>query len=152
RTISGPVICCGWFGLGASARKQRSDIPRRTDRHELKLSEVAPLEHPLHEEAGVVALHQLEAAGEVGLDPTVDVTQPIWQRPTLLADPLVDRRGVSVPEPLDDHEQHIILRCRTTKRHRIAINIEGASCNVVTLGPRTPRNKSPDRQSDHSDG
>src|SRR5947208_1925468 len=58
------------------------------------------------EQRGVVAFHELEAAVEVALDPTVDVPQTVGHRPARLAEPLVNRCGVAFLEPLDDHEQH----------------------------------------------
>src|SRR5581483_2701784 len=79
---------------------------RRADGHDLELDEVAPLQDPRLERRHIVALHQLEAAVEVGLHPALDVAQALGQRAAPLADAGVDRRRVAVLEALDDEEQH----------------------------------------------
>jgi hypothetical protein len=64
------------------------------------------MRHPLLEQRDVIALHQLEAAAEVGLYPAVDVAKPVGEHPALLPDPAVDVPRAPGGEPLDDHEQH----------------------------------------------
>src|SRR5262245_19521189 len=92
-----------------SGAEQFADLLGRTNRHDLELRQVPPLEDPLHQEPGVFALHELEAAVEGHLDPTVHIPQPLGQRPPRLAEPRVNGDGVAVLESLDDHEQHHCL-------------------------------------------
>jgi len=65
----------GHHFLGRLARHHRHDLNHS--------AEASPLENPLLKEPEVVALHELKAAAEVGLDP-----------------------AVVVPEALDHHEEH----------------------------------------------
>src|SRR5262245_21418196 len=74
----------------------------RNHRHDLEgRAGLAPVQGPLLEESQIVAAHKLETAGEVGLDPAVDVFQPLRQQAPLVAHALVDRYHVVVAEPLD---------------------------------------------------
>src|SRR5262245_51310236 len=70
--------------------EQLADLLGRADRHDLEFGQVTPLEDPPHEQAHVIALHELEAAVEVHLDPAIDVLQAVGQRPPRLADPPAD--------------------------------------------------------------
>ncbi len=81
-------------------------LGRRHDRDDLELGERIPVEHPLLQQARVIALHQLEAALEARLDPAVDVAQALGHAPAGVAQVPVDRPGIAILEPLDDHEQH----------------------------------------------
>src|SRR6516165_10728825 len=63
----------------------------------------APLENPFLEEPRVVATHELKATGEVGLDPAVDVFEPLRQRSAFLAQALVGWNHVAIAKSLDHH-------------------------------------------------
>src|SRR5580704_3159423 len=78
----------------------------RHHRHDLELHEVRPAGDPALEQAHVVALHQLEAAAEIGGDPTADEVEPLGHHAAALAQAAIDRLGVLVAEALDDHELH----------------------------------------------
>src|SRR5262249_50371421 len=93
----------------APSPRRREQLPhrlRRADGHDLEVHQVAPVEYPLLQERHVVALHQLPAAVEVGLDPAIDVPQPVGHGAAVLAEPGVARLRVAPLEPLDHHEQH----------------------------------------------
>src|SRR5579863_1262859 len=76
------------------------------DRHDLKVHQIVPLRYPGAKQTIVVAFHELKAAVKVRFDPASNVTQAIRQHPAPLAQPPVNRAGIAVVEPLDDHEQH----------------------------------------------
>src|SRR5262249_37844268 len=78
----------------------------RHDRNDFEVDEVGPLGDPLLKERDVTAFHQLETTAEVGRNPAVHEFQAIRGESTPLAESLVHRLGVLVPELLDDHEQH----------------------------------------------
>ncbi len=83
------------------------------DRHDLEGGACSPpMQDPLLDEAKLVALHELKAAGEVRLDPAGDVLQPLGQTSSSIPNALVDRQHVVAFETLDDHEEHITLRSR----------------------------------------
>src|SRR5581483_11433774 len=71
--------------------------------HDLELHEIAPARGPLVEQRGVIGLHELEAAVEMlGIDPAVEVEQPVGEHPALAGHALVDgSRTLAVPL---DHE------------------------------------------------
>src|SRR5688572_32395741 len=76
-------------------------------RHDFEGSaRASPLQDPLLKESEVVALHDLKAATEVGLDPTIDVLQTLGKHSAFLAKAAVHRHHVAVLETLDHHEQH----------------------------------------------
>jgi hypothetical protein len=77
---------------------------------DLELDQIAPERDPLLQQARVVALHELEAALEARLDPAVDVAEPLWGAAAPIAQAAIHRLGVAVPETLDHHEQHGVLR------------------------------------------
>ena len=58
------------------------------------------------EEGEIVAFHELEAAAEVGLDPTVDVVQSWGKHASTITCSLVHRPRVSIAEALHHQEQH----------------------------------------------
>src|SRR5262249_4600785 len=76
-------------------------------RHDFKgRARAAPFEYPCLQQPQIVTLHKLKAATEVRLYPAIDVVEAFREHSAFVADALVDRQHVSVPEPLDDHEQH----------------------------------------------
>src|SRR5262249_25607184 len=86
-----------------------SGVFARNDRHDFERgAATAPSHRPLLEEAQVVALHELKAAAEVGLDPAVDVLQSGGEHPPAIAQLAVDRDHVVVAKALDDHEEHAL--------------------------------------------
>jgi len=93
-----------------STEKRRDDgacLGARHHRHDLEAdAQPVPAQHPLLQQPQVVALHELEAAREVRLDPAVDVTQPFRQRTPAVAHLAVDRQHVVVTEAFDHHEEH----------------------------------------------
>ena len=80
---------------------------RGDDGDDLEVGEVGPVDDPVLQQAGVVALHQLEAAVEIGLDPAADIGEPVGRHAALVAEAGVDGLGVAALEALDDHEQHV---------------------------------------------
>src|ERR671910_922920 len=73
--------------------KRLLSIGRRRHRHDLELDEIAPERDPTLQEARVVTFHQLEAALEIGLDPAIDVAQPVGRAAPFLAQAAIDRLG-----------------------------------------------------------
>src|SRR5208282_82362 len=101
-------------GLGLGRFEIRLDhgprLPARGHGDDLeRYACAAPLENPGLNELEIVATHQLEAAGKVGLDPAVEILEPLRQQPAPLAQALVDGDHVVVAETLDHHEQHFIV-------------------------------------------
>src|SRR5262249_8417268 len=90
---------------------RRDDLPRLIawhDRNDFKgYAGAPPLQDPFLEETHVVAAHELEAAAEVGLHPTVDGFQTVRQGTPPIPDTLGDRHHVIVAKSFDDHEQHV---------------------------------------------
>jgi len=64
----------------------------------------SPIQHPILEQPKVIALHELETTTEVGLDPTINVLETVWNRTAAIANALVDGDHVVVAKSLDDHE------------------------------------------------
>src|SRR6266850_658789 len=88
-------------------RRQRARrVLARDDGHDLELHEIGPLRDPALKQSHVVALHELKAAGGVGLHPAAHEREPVGHLPPVVAQPAVDRLGVLVAERLDDHEEH----------------------------------------------
>ena len=96
-----------WFEIRFDDRPR---LCTRDDGHDFERHPaVAPLKNPALDEPQIVAAHQLEAAGKVGLDPAVDIVEPLRQRSARLTEALIDRDHIVVAEVLDDHEQHNAL-------------------------------------------
>lgn len=66
----------------------------------------SPTKNPGLNRAEVICFHDLKAASETWLDPTVYVSQSIWKLPARLLNTPVDRNLVVVAESFDNHEQH----------------------------------------------
>ena len=90
------------IGLDDRPRLAARDHGDDLERH----AAAAPLENPGLDEPQIVAAHELEAAGKVGLDPAVDIFEALRQRPAGVAQAPVDRDHVVVAETFDHHEQH----------------------------------------------
>ena len=73
------------------------------DLMDFELDEIAPLVHPLSQESGIVRLHDLVTASELGIDPACYVREAIWSKPATLAKSLVDRLGIAVAKALNHH-------------------------------------------------
>ena len=73
---------------------------------DLEIDDVAPVRHPLVEQAAIVALHHLVTAREIVGDPARDVPQPVRGEPPAVAKASVDGDRIAITEPLDDHEVH----------------------------------------------
>src|SRR5581483_9692500 len=69
----------------------------------LELDQVAPVRDPLVEQRAVVRLHHLIAATQVVVDPARDVGETLRGQASLGSEAAIHRRGVTVPEVLDDH-------------------------------------------------
>src|SRR5206468_12138127 len=77
-------------------------------RHNLQAdAKPAQPERPFLEQTRILATQQLEAAGEIGLDPAIDVLQALGDGAALVAQALISRHHVVLGKPLDDHEQHL---------------------------------------------
>src|SRR5262245_60881753 len=76
------------------------------DPDDLELYQVTPAADPRHEQAQIVALHELEAAAEAGLYPAVEIAQSVGHHPPALLCSLIYRRRATRTEMLDHHEQH----------------------------------------------
>src|SRR6266851_1267419 len=79
---------------------------RTAHRNKLKLDQIPPVICPLFQQARFAALHQLEAAIEVGLHPAFHVREAVRSHAPLLAEAAINRFRVPIPEPLDDHVEH----------------------------------------------
>src|SRR5215468_2142755 len=75
-------------------------------RHDLELGQIAPVDHPLLQQARITALHQLKAPIEIRFDPAPDVPQAIGHHASLVAKPAINCFGVTIAKPFDDHEEH----------------------------------------------
>jgi hypothetical protein len=60
--------------------------------------------NPFLEKAWVIALHQLKAAVEVWLDPTLNVLQTFRHHSSLLSVSLIHGSGIAILEALDHYE------------------------------------------------
>src|SRR5262245_240772 len=114
-------------------REHLSDHLRRRHRHEFKVDQVPPLQDPALEHDRVVALHELEAAVEVGLDPAIDVTQTVRHHSPLLAEAGVNGGGVTISEPFDDHEQHVVSYCGGSAKLSSLLFASGSLCRRLTV-------------------
>ena len=65
-------------------------------------TEATPFKHPLLKKAQIIALHELEAAAKVRLDPTVNILQTFRQHTRLITQLLVDGHHIVVFEPFND--------------------------------------------------
>src|SRR6267378_340222 len=69
-------------------RRQRARrVLARDDGHDLELHEIGPLRDPALKQGHVVALHELKAAGGVGLHPAAHEREPIGHLPPVVAQP-----------------------------------------------------------------
>ena len=82
---------------------------------------------PLLEQGHVVALYQLKAAMEAGLDPAMEIAQALGEGAVLLAEAGLARRRVAVLESVDDDEEHRRPRCHGVDRVRGWLNSAGWS-------------------------
>jgi hypothetical protein len=94
---------------GIGRCEQLPDGLRRADGHDLEVGEVPPFQDPALEQERVVALHHLEAAVEVDLDPAIDITEAVGERAAFVLKAGIDGRRVAVLESLDDHEVHVVV-------------------------------------------
>src|SRR5205814_2120323 len=62
--------------------------------------------HPDFEKRRVLALHDLITEIQILGDPARDITEAIRHQAAALSEAPVDRRGITLPETLDDHVEH----------------------------------------------
>src|SRR5438128_12525256 len=74
--------------------------------HLERSSAPAPVEDPFLQQAQIIALHELKATVEIGLDPAVNVFQPVGQSMAAISQLTVSGQSVLLFEAFNDHEQH----------------------------------------------
>jgi hypothetical protein len=87
-------------------RHGRGRFCRRDHGNDFELSHVAPVRHPLIEQARVLTLHYLKAPAQVFGDPTVSVRHPFRHEATAFSEAPVHGNRIAVPKCFDDHVQH----------------------------------------------
>src|ERR1700686_476776 len=74
--------------------------------NDFKINQILPMFGPLLQEFWVIALHQLKASAEVGLNPAINVLQSIRHHPALLPISSIHRHCITILKVLDHHEKH----------------------------------------------
>src|SRR3954467_13136721 len=72
------------------------------------------MRNPFIEKMRLIALHQLKAAVEIFFRPAFNVLQPFGQHPPTLLESTIHGFSITIPETLDDHEQHLRSPLLTT--------------------------------------
>src|SRR6478609_1508945 len=105
-TTRSMITALGTTCASQQRRHRRRRLGRREDRNALEIDEVAPLRHPLLEERGIVALHDLIAMADVRRDPARDILQAVGRETAPVAKSPVDGACIPVAKVFHDHVAH----------------------------------------------
>jgi hypothetical protein len=68
-----------------------------------------PIQDPLLDQPQILAFHQLTTAIKVRLDPAIEVGEALRHHPSAITQMSINRKRISIPKPLDDHEEQSLL-------------------------------------------